>query len=169
MKVSRLIVFSGLPGSGKSSIARDLATTIGAVWLRIDSLEQAIRESGVVSGSLDDAGYRAGYAVALDNLALGLDVIGDSVNPWMQTRNGWRDVGLRAGAQVIEIEIVCTDFAEHRRRVETRTSEVPGLALPDWRAVTERDYHAWDRDHLTIDTSKNSVDASVGMILGVLS
>ena len=44
-----LIVFGGLPGSGKSSIARELARETGAMWLRIDSIEQPIRESGVVA------------------------------------------------------------------------------------------------------------------------
>jgi len=66
-----LIVFGGLPGTGKSTIARTLAIEIGAVWLRIDSIEQGIRDSGVVSGSLDDAGYRAAYAIAEDNLRSG--------------------------------------------------------------------------------------------------
>jgi predicted kinase len=89
-----LIVFSGLPGSGKSSIASGIAEKIGAVWLRIDSIEQAIRHSGVSSESLDDAGYRAAYWVAEDNLRLGNDVVGDSVNPWLLTRNAWRDAGV---------------------------------------------------------------------------
>ena len=101
-----LVVFAGLPGSGKSTIARRLAGITGAVWLRIDSIEQAIRDSGVVPGSLNDAGYRAAYAVAEDNLRLGRDVIGDSVNPWMLTRNAWRDAGLRAGAHVVEVETI---------------------------------------------------------------
>src|ERR1700677_3133742 len=119
-----LIVLAGLPGAGKSTIARTLAREIGAIWLRIDSIEQAIRASGVAQ-SLDDAGYRVGYAVAEDNLRLGLIVIADSVNPWMLTRNAWRDAGLRAGARVVEIEIVCSDGQEHRRRVETRAGEIP--------------------------------------------
>ena len=41
-----LIVFSGLPGVGKTGIARELARTIGAVHLRIDSIEQALRRAG---------------------------------------------------------------------------------------------------------------------------
>jgi predicted kinase len=163
-----LIVFAGLPGTGKSSIARELARITGAVWLRVDSIEQAIRESGAVPGSLDDAGYRAAYAVAEDNLRLGRDVIGDSVNPWMLTRIAWRDAGLRAGAQIVEIEILCSDVEEHRRRVEARTSGVPGLILPDWQAVTGRDYHPWDRDRLTVDTAGRSVQACVGLILAAL-
>jgi predicted kinase len=166
--MTRLIVFAGLPGSGKSSIARGLAKEIGAVWLRIDSIEQAIRESGVAAGSLDDAGYRAAYAVAEDNLRLGHDVIGDCVNDWMLTRNAWRDAGLRAGAEVVEVEILCSGIDEHRRRVETRASETPGLILPDWPAVIGRNYHSWDRDRLTIDTAGRTVAACVALMLAAL-
>lgn len=166
--MTRLIVFAGLPGSGKSSIARGLAKEIGAVWLRVDSVEQAIRESGVVAASLDDAGYRAAYAVAQDNLRLGRDVIGDSVNPWMLTRNAWRDSGVHASARVVEVETLCTDLDEHRRRIETRAGEVPGLILPDWPAVVARDYHPWDRDHLTIDTAGRSVTTCIALVLAAL-
>lgn len=159
--MSRLIALSGLPGTGKSSIARGLAKRIRAVWLRVDSVEQAIRESGVAPGTMDDAGYRVLYALAYDNLLVGCDVIADSVNPWMLTRDAWRDVGLRAKAEVIEVEIVCTDLEEHRKRIATRTSEVPGLVLPDWQAVIERDYHHWDRDHLVIDTAGRSASECI--------
>ncbi|MCT7377010.1 AAA family ATPase [Chelativorans salis] len=159
-----LIVFSGLPGTGKSSIARKLASELKAVWLRIDSIEQAIRESGVVSGSLNDAGYRAAYAVAQDNLSLGLSVVADSVNPWMLTRNAWRGVGLRSNVAVLEVETVCSDKEEHRRRIEARASDIAGLKLPNWQAVLERDYQPWDRDHLQVDTAKRSIADCVALI-----
>jgi len=162
--MATLIVFSGLSASGKSSIARVLAQEIGAIWLRIDSIEQAIRDSGVAPGSLDDAGYRAAYTVAEDNLRLGRDVIGDSVNPWMLTRDAWRAVGMRAGARVVEVETVCSDREEHRRRAESKANDVSGQILPDWKAVIGRDYHAWDRGHLTIDTAKRNVAACVELI-----
>jgi predicted kinase len=162
--MATLIVFGGLPGSGKSSIARELARQTGAFWLRIDSIEQAIRESGIVTGSVDDAGYRAAYAIADDNLRLGRDVIGDSVNGWPETRDAWLGAGVRSGAQVIEVEIICSDLEEHRRRVETRSSEVRGLILPDWEAVTSRDYQAWRRDHLRIDTAGRRVEDCVRQV-----
>jgi len=166
--MAKLIVLAGLPATGKSSIARELAREIGAFWLRVDSIEQAIRNSGIVSGSLDDAGYRVAYALVEDNLRLGRDVIGDSVNPWMLTRNAWRDAGLRAGAEVIEIEIQCTDAREHRRRIETRQSEVLGLALPKWADVLARDYRPWDRKRLTIDTAAASLAACVELALAAI-
>lgn len=165
---SMLIVFAGLPGTGKSSVAREVARKLDAVWLRIDSIEQAIRDSGVLPGSIDDAGYRAAFAVAVDNLRLGRSVVTDSVNDWMVTRNAWRDIGVRAGARVIEVEMVCSDPKEHRRRIETRTSDVSGLVLPDWAAVTERDYHPWNREHLTIDTAGSSVGDCVNQMLAAL-
>ncbi|MBI3275234.1 MAG: AAA family ATPase [Methylocystis sp.] len=162
------IVLGGLPGTGKSTIARTLAREVGALWLRVDSIEQGIRESRVVLGSLDDAGYRAAYAIAEGNLRLGLTVIGDSVNPWMMTRNAWRDAGLRAGARVMEIEIICSDAQEHRRRVETRSSDVPGLTLPDWEETIGRDYHRWNREHVVIDTAGRSAPECVTLIRSLL-
>lgn len=166
--MARLIVFSGLPGTGKSMIARGVAEAIGAVWLRIDSIEVAIRTSGVVPGSLDDAGYRAAYAVAADNLRLGRDVIGDSVNPWSLTRDAWRDAGLGAGARVVEVEVICSDPAEHRRRVETRAIDVPGLIAPTWAEVTGRDYRPWDRERIVIDTAGRDIADSVAQVLAAL-
>jgi predicted kinase len=159
--MATLIAFGGLPGSGKSSIARELARQLGAFWLRIDSIEQAILDSGIVTGSVDDSGYRAAYAVAEDNLRLGRDVIGDSVNGWPETRDAWQRAAVRSEAQFVEVEILCSDLAEHRRRVEMRNSEVPGLVLPDWQAVINRDYQPWGRDHLTIDTAGCSVEDCV--------
>jgi predicted kinase len=156
------------PAPGKSSIARGLAKEIGAVWLHVDSIEQALRESGVVAGSPDDAGYRAAFAVAQDNLRRGRDVIGDSVNPLMLSRNAWRDTGLHAGAQVLEVETRCTDLKDHRHRIETRTAEVPGPILPDWQAVIGRDHHLCDRDHLTIDTAGRHLEACIKLIVGAL-
>lgn len=163
-RMAILFVFSGLPATGKSSIARTLAAQIGAVWLRIDSIEQAIRDAGTIPGSLNDTGYRAAYAVAEDNLRLGHDVIADCVNPWMLTRDAWRDAGLRAGARLLEIETVCSDPVEHRCRVESRTSDIAGQRLPNWADVTNRDYHAWTRDHLTLDTARLSLAACVEAI-----
>jgi len=68
-----LIVFAGLPASGKTTLARELARELGAVYVRIDSIEQALRDSGRIVGSLDDAGYRAGYPVRVDTAGKSLE------------------------------------------------------------------------------------------------
>jgi predicted kinase len=151
----------GLPGCGKTTIARELARQVGAVHLRIDSIEQAIRESGVVADSVYDAGYRVSYAVAEDNLRVGRTVIADSVNPLPITRTAWTAVARRARVGALEIEIVCSDLQEHRRRVETRTGDIPGLRLPTWAEVVAREYEPWDRDRTVIDTARGSLEEHV--------
>lgn len=153
-----LVSFSGLPGAGKSTLAHLLAREMHALWLRIDSIEQALRSSGVTPGPVDDAGYRAAHAVAQDNLRGGLSVVADCVNPWMLTRDAWRDLAQAAGARLVEVEVVCSDAVEHRARVEHRRAEGPGLRLPDWAAVLARDYRAWTRPCFRIDTAHRLVE-----------
>lgn len=67
-----LISFSGLPGVGKSSVARLVAQRLKAVWLRVDSLEQALLTSGVLRReALGPAGYYAGVCRGLGQFASG--------------------------------------------------------------------------------------------------
>jgi predicted kinase len=75
-----LIAFGGLPGTGKTTAAQMLARYLAAVYLRIDTLEQTF--IAAMGGGMDigPAGYLAAYAVAKDNLRLGLSVVADSVN-----------------------------------------------------------------------------------------
>ena len=164
-----LIIFGGLPGTGKSMIASELARQLGAVYLRIDSIEQAIRNSGAVRRSLNDAGYRVGYAVAEDNLAFGRTVIADSVNPLQITRDAWIGVADRAQVRAVEVEVVCSDPEQHKRRVETRASNVEGLRLPTWQEVVSREYEPWDRPHIVIDTASQSVAENVNRIREMLT
>jgi predicted kinase len=153
-----LIVLSGLPGTGKTTVARELARARGAVHLRIDSIEQALRTAGV---HVQGEGYAAAYAVAEDNLRLGRTVVADCVNPWPRTRREWHAVAERAGVPSIDVELVCSDREEHRRRVETRTADIAAHELPSWQQVLDRDYQPWTSDRIILDTARRSVQECV--------
>ncbi|QKK28136.1 AAA family ATPase [Rhizobium indicum] len=152
-----LIIFGGLPGSGKTTIARALAERLNAVHVRVDTIEQAIRASGIADDA-GPAGYIAAYGIAGDNLTLGRTVIADSVNPLRITRSAWRSVAQAAGVTAAEVEVVCSDKAEHRKRAETRLTDVEGLVKPTWQEISERAYDEWP-DAIVIDTASKTVDA----------
>lgn len=118
----------------------------------------------MLAGDVGPSGYLAGYAPAEVNLKLGQQVVADSVNPLGITRDAWRQAAANASAPCIEIEVVCSDPAEHRRRVETRETDVAGLQLPSRDAVQRRHYEPWDRPRVILDTAGRSVaKASAGL------
>ncbi|RWX79242.1 hypothetical protein EPK99_11835 [Neorhizobium lilium] len=163
-----LIIFGELPGSGKSTIAQSLAREIKALYLRVDSLEQAIRSSGMLAADVGPAGYMAMYRVAADNLRLGHVVIVDSVNPIEITRTAFQEVALHASAPFLEVEVVCSDVAIHRHRVETRFSPVEGLTPPTWREVEMLEYEPWIDPHIRLDTALLSVEQSVAKVVAAI-
>ena len=74
-----LVVFNGLPGVGKSPTARLLSVRLRAVYLRVDTIEQAIRSGGV--GGVGPAGYEVANRLAVENLRLGRHVVADCAKP----------------------------------------------------------------------------------------
>lgn len=157
-----LVVIGGLPGVGKTTIAHALALDLGATFLRADTIEQAIREAG--QEDIGPMGYMVAYRVAAENLKLGRTVIADLVNPLQITRQAWRDVASEAGTDVMEVEVFCSDEAEHRRRVESRTSDIQNFRLPTWAEVLSREFEPWDLPPFRLDTSSLSTREAVEQI-----
>ncbi|CAM5688790.1 AAA family ATPase [Streptomyces purpurascens] len=162
-----LVVIGGLPATGKTTLARLLAAEIGAVHLRVDTIEQALVRSGLARHPVGPAGYVVGYALAEEQLRQGLTVIAESVNPLAVTRDAWRGAAARAGVPSVEVEVVCSDPVEHRRRVTSRSVDIPDLPLPDWQRILEREYEPWDRDRV-VDTAGQRPEASSAVLLGAV-
>lgn len=165
-----LIILAGLPGVGKTTIAREIAPRLVAVHLRIDSIESAIRRSTRHSSvPMDDAGYLVGYAVAEDNLRLGHTVIADCVNPWPETRSAWLAVAERAGVRAVTIEFICSDLYEHEGRVSARAADLPDVRPVTWQQVLARDYRPWTTDRIVIDTSGRTPAQCAELVLEKLT
>jgi predicted kinase len=150
-----LIILGGRPGSGKTTIARELAARMGAMHLRIDTIEEVLRSGGVED--IRDLGYRIAYAVAEENLRLGRTVIADSVNPLPLTRTAWRSVAKRVKARYVEIEVICSDDEERRLRMQARR-------VRGWKKIFARDYEPWGGKRVVVDTAGAAVAESVDAI-----
>lgn len=162
-----LFIFGGLPGTGKSTLSSALARSLSGVYIRIDTIEQTMREGGLIE--VGETGYIAGYRLAQDNLRLGNSVVSDSVNPIRATRDAWTDVARQAGVPYVEIEIICSDLDEHRKRVESRLADIVGLKLPDWKQVMDRRYDRWISEHLVLDTAGRTTYESISDLFAILN
>lgn len=156
-----LLVLGGPPGVGKTTLAQNWARPRRAVHVRVDTIEQALKRAGATQ--IGPEGYAAAYALAVDQLRLGLDVVADSVNPLPETRRAWREAGARAGATVLEVNLTCAT-AEHRARVQTRQGDIPGHEVPDWASVQAHDYRPWPEAALQLDTTGSGVEDLVARI-----
>lgn len=143
-----------------------LARRIGAFYLRIDTVEQALRD--LCSVDVEGEGYRLSYRVAADNLQLGLSVISDSCNPIELTRREWEELASGNGANHVNIEVTCSDNSEHRQRVESRDSTVDGLKLPSWTDLQRREYLPWSRNRVVVDTSGKPATESIDELMTLL-
>lgn len=158
-----LYIFSGLPASGKSTLAKLLAVRTGAMYVRIDTVEQGLRD--LCRFNVEGEGYRLSYRIIKDNLELGISCISDSCNPIELTRHEWQQVAESTGAKFVNIEVSCSDRNEHEYRVNTRRSEVPNLKLPDWQSVQNRHYETWKTDVVKIDTADQQIEISFAELI----
>jgi predicted kinase len=160
--LNRLVVLGGLPGTGKTTLGREVSRRHGAFYLRIDTIEQSIR--ALLHGEMGPAGYAVAMALARENLAAGQTVVVDAVNPVVECREAWRQIAAKTAVPLLEIEVVCSDAPEHRRRVESRRSDIEGLVLPTWDDVVGRYYVPWSEPHWIIDTAVMSAEEAVTAI-----
>jgi predicted kinase len=161
-----LVVFGGLPGTGKTSIGRAVADSLVATFLRVDSIEVAIERIGLALRELP-AGYAVAHAVAGDQLRSQRPVVVDAVNPVRVARAAWQELADECDASLRFVHVVVRDEYEHRRRVESRVADIEGHVLPTWAHVAGQSHDEWVEPHLELDNS-SSLDQAVATVLGWL-
>jgi predicted kinase len=94
-----LIVFGGLPGVGKSTLARGLGRSLHAPVLSVDPIEAALWRAGIAPQQPTGlAAYVVAEALAERQLEIGLTTVIDAANYVEPGRQMWRDLAARQSA-----------------------------------------------------------------------
>ncbi|MDI2090147.1 AAA family ATPase [Commensalibacter oyaizuii] len=164
-----IIVFGGFPGTGKTTISKQIAQHFSAVYLRIDSIEQSLKNiQNITDLPIGSEGYFIANSIALDNCFLGNNIVIDCVNPLPITRQVWQETANKTHQQLITIELICSDRQQHRQRIIKRKSDIFGLTQPNWNDIINRNYVPWDHANITIDTSFYTIEQSTKKILSYI-
>lgn len=134
----QLVVFAGLYGTGKSSLARVVARQRKAVYLDKDTIKDRVMalsvEMGLEQGTrlAGPLSYELLVDLARDNLTLGLSVVLDSPAAYQLFRDKLKQLARAVKADLRWIECICSDESLLRQRVESQTGEAPDYRARDW-------------------------------------
>jgi len=168
-----LVVFSGLPGTGKSTLAEAVGRALRIPVFTRDRLAATLLRCEMTEQHGQGVGWAA-YELLTDlaqvQLRLGVSVILDSVATFERVRVAWRALAFRYEASFYVIECVCSDETLWRQRLVTRRRGIPGwgeLSWDDVQAVRAR-FEPWVDERLVVDAVEPP-EANVGRVLAYLA
>jgi predicted kinase len=158
-----LIVMSGLPGVGKSTLADELGRRLPACVVSVDPAEDAMLRAGLPqSFETGVAAYEVCGTFAARQLTLGFNVVADAANYLEIARDTWRRAASSARTALRVVHVICSDEDAHRRRLAFRQRGLSHYPEPTWSDVERRrsETEPWSEHHLVIDSCQH-LDANV--------
>jgi predicted kinase len=163
----KLIIFSGLPGTGKTTLAETVGKHYSIPVFAKDWLEATLLRSELVPSNgdqpLGSAGYRLLTMLAERQLMLNQSAILDSVASTQSIRNTWKRLAHHHRAEWRVIECKCSDESYHRAHLVRRERNIPGWHELQWADVEYvRGYFAPWAEHRLILDMVDSFDENLG-------
>src|SRR6185503_19527769 len=166
--LNTLVIFSGLPGTGKSTLADRLARELRWPLLRIDDVIGEVPENPNVAFWDSKVAILLGLTEA--QLELGLSVIVDSV--FMNTdRNHAQNIARKHHALFRPIYVFVSDDDVWKERVTTRYRESKNNNVATWQQIQHQRGHfrKWEPDTALFVDSLHSFDQNYEAVLNFVT
>ena len=160
-----LLQMAGMPGSGKSALARLIGRSTKAVVIDKDVLKTAALEAGADEKLASGVAYDTFFALANHLLGQGWSIVLDSPSFWETILKRGSEIAAERHVPYFFIECYCDDGDELARRLRERTriASQPGEEVlgQDWEMITPPDAH------LRVDTTR-PIDHTLSIALDYL-
>ena len=161
---TKLIIFSGLPGTGKSKLASRLARELGLPLICIDDVIGEVPEGAGIS--FWDSKVAILLRLTEVQLELGLSVIVDSVFMNMD-RHHAQQLARKYGARFYPIYVFISDDKVWEQRVNERYEEMNDKTVATWdRIQHQRErFRAWEPGTALFIDSLHAFDRNYEVVL----
>ena len=152
-----LVIFSGLPGTGKSTLANRLARELRWPLLRIDDVAASVPEDADIS--FWDSRISELLRLTEAQLELGVSVILDSV--FMNTdRHYAQNIARKYQARFRPIYIFVSDDKVWKQRVTARFNDVNDKDIATWEQIQHQRLHfqKWEPDTALFIDALNPIE-----------
>ena len=162
-----LLMLSGLPGAGKTYLARRILQRVPFVMLESDRVRKALFPEPTYEGWESSLVHRACHIVAERLLKRGVGVLYDATNLVKFHRRFAYRIASKLRVQLVVVRVVAPpEVIRERLRLREENPDPNDASDADW-AIYERmapQEEPIERDHLVVDTSKD-IDEAVAKVL----
>jgi predicted kinase len=163
-----LVVLSGLPGGGKSHLAREISAHYPLAVLASDALRRSLVKRPTYSQKESARLFAAVHALLEDLLSRGVPALVDATNLKETHRQPLYEIAERTRAHLIVVEVQAADKIVRRRLNARRARQDPAdisEATVEVYEMMREEAEPIEGPHIVVDTSGNNLGPAVDRIV----